>query len=148
MVNNYECTKTYQEGQCKTIQITANVDETLEVTFTDDRGCSTVLIVEISVDNTTHVHVPNIFSPNGDGINDVFGITSNFPDITVNRFIIYDRWGNNVFSQHNKLLSDLDSWNGLYGNKEVSEGVYMYLFSITAKDGSSIIKAGDITIIR
>jgi len=147
-VNAYECTEFYAEGQCKTIIITAVEDEVLGVTFTDDRGCTTTLTVEIRVENTIDIYIPNVISPNGDGINDIFEITSNHLDLTVNRFIIFDRWGNNVFSQQNVQISDLLPWDGKLGNKEVSDGVYVYLLTLTSKEGEPILKAGDITLIR
>jgi len=148
VVNEYECIESYQEGQCRTILITAKEDEVLEVTFTDFRCCTQVLTAVLKVDKTTYVYVPNVFSPNGDGINDVFEITSNYLDMTVNQFMIYDRWGNTVYSQQNKQLSDLLPWNGLFGDSEVSNGVYVYLLELTTKEGEPIIKAGDITLIK
>ncbi len=148
LINYYECTETLLEGQCKTIVIIASENEAVEVTFTDDRGCIKTLTVEIRVDKTVDIFIPNVFSPNGDGTNDNFTITSNYLDISVNRFLIFDRWGNNVFSQQNVILSELLPWNGFFGGKEASEGVYVYLLELTTKEGEQIIKAGDITLIK
>ena len=148
VLNSYECTEVYQEGQCKTIAITAVENEVLAVTFTDERGCVKVLTVEIKVDNTINVNIPNIFSPNGDGINDVFEIISNRSDIYVDRFIIFDRWGNNVYAHQNVPLPDLLPWDGVFRNKEMGDGVYVYLLELTTNDGEPIIRVGDITLIR
>ncbi len=146
--NAYECTEFFHEGQCKTVLITVTEDEVVEVTFTDDRGCIEVLTSEIMVDKTKYVFVPNIFSPNGDGINDEFEITTNYLDITISQFVIYDRWGNNVYSQNNKQLSDLTPWDGISRNKEANDGVYMYVLSFKTIDGIDVWEVGDITIIR
>jgi len=148
VINYFECTETYDEGQCKTITITAEENEVVEVTFTNSRGCTKSLIVEIRVDDTVDLYIPNVFSPNGDGINDFFNIKSNHKDISVNRFMIFDRWGNNVYFQQNVLLSELLSWNGLFGDKNAVDGVYVYLLELTTKSGKSIIKAGDVTLIN
>jgi gliding motility-associated-like protein len=148
LINYYDCTDAYLEGQCKTILITASENEVLEVIFTDDRGCTLILTAEIRVDKTVDIFIPNVFSPNGDGSNDFFKITSNYVDISVNRFMVFDRWGNNVYSQQNVKLSDLIPWNGMFGDKEVTEGVFVYLLELTTTEGEQIIKAGDITVIR
>ena len=148
VLNSYECTEVYQEGQCKTITITATENEILVVTFTDERGCVKMLTAEIKVDNTINVNIPNIFSPNGDGINDIFKIISNRSDIYVDRFIIFDRWGNNVYAQQNVALPDLPPWDGVFRNKEMGDGVYVYLLELTTNDGEPIVRVGDITLIR
>ena len=148
LINHFECTETFQEGQCQTILITASENEVLEVIFTDSRGCIITLSAEIRVDKTVDIHIPNIFSPNGDGINDNFTIISNYLDLPIHRFMIFDRWGNNVFYQGNVLLSNMLPWNGLFGNKEVNDGVYVYLVEYITEEGEHIIKAGDVTLIK
>jgi len=148
VINSYECTETFEEGQCKTIIITATEDEVVQVTFTDNRGCVKTLTVEIWVDDSVDLYIPNVFSPNGDGVNDFFDIKSNHFDIFVNRFMVFDRWGNNVYFQQNVQLSELLSWNGMFGEEEVNDGVFVYLLELTTKSGMHLSKAGDITVMK
>ena len=148
LVNSYECTEIFEEGQCRAISITATDNEVVKVIFTDDRGCTKSLTIEIRVDDSVDLYIPNVFSPNGDGVNDFFEIKSNHFDISVNRFRVFDRWGNGVYSQENVLLSELLPWNGLFGDEEVNDGVFVYLLELTTKRGKKLSKAGDITVVK
>ena len=103
---------------------------------------------EIRVDDSVNLDIPNVFSPNGDGVNDLFEVKSNHLDIFVNRFIVYDRWGNNVFLQQNVQFSELLSWDGSYREKELNDGVFIYLLELTTNKGEAIIQAGDVTLVK
>jgi gliding motility-associated-like protein len=61
----------------------------------------------------------NVFTPNGDGINDVF-MPFDLQGVEYYDFIIYDRWGSRVFEGHNQL------WDGKINGKNAAEGVYYY----------------------
>ncbi|WP_235296750.1 T9SS type B sorting domain-containing protein [Portibacter marinus] len=94
------------------------------------------------------VYIPNAFSPNDDGYNDQFEIFVP-EDLIVNSFslLVYDRWGNQVFSSQ-----QIDhSWDGSFQTKVLDNGVYIYTLFIEYTDvdgtGSQIIN-GDITIFK
>lgn len=105
-------------------------------------GCtSTPSTVDVVVNDcdSTDFFIPDGFSPNGDGINDLFvirGIDS-FP---TNEFVIYNRWGNKVF----EATPYQNTWDGTamfgltVGGETVPVGTYFYLLDL--KDGSPIIK--------
>lgn len=86
--------------------------------------------------------IPNAFTPNDDGVNDVFYI----PDANFFRFeiAVYDRWGNRVF------FSDSPSfrWNGESAGKQVPSGVYVYVLSASSQRKADIKRSGTITIVR
>jgi len=86
------------------------------------------------------VHIPNVFTPNGDGINDLFYADS--VNYTVNRFLIYDRWGVLVFES-----VPGQPWDGNFNNKECSDGTYYYTFSYKW-NGEDDSVAGFVTLIR
>lgn len=118
-----------------------------EVTVTDANGClrNASGTVDVSADScyTPHVYIPNIFSPNGDGNNDVYLVQGK--GITNFSLRIYDRWGENVFES-----DDLnDGWNGEYKGKPVEQGAYPYSVSLIF-EGETIVKEynGYITIAR
>lgn len=99
----------------------------------------------ISVDIPSELTIPNVFTPNGDGVNDLFFLkSSNLVEITI---LIYDRWGHKVYD----LVSDKGniSWDGknLYG-KEVADGTYFYLIKATGKDGLNYDKKGTVSLYR
>ncbi len=103
-------------------------------------GCISKDSVEIKV--TPTLYIPNSFSPNGDGINDIFKPEySGYVEIEL---LIFDRWGENIFR-----TNDLEGgWNGTYKNVNCELGVYTY--KLTAKDISSntLEKVGHVTLLR
>jgi gliding motility-associated-like protein len=93
------------------------------------------------------VYAPNIFSPNGDGTNDIFGLES--PDFgRILALNVYDRWGNLVFQTKNTLFQDPAGWDGLYQNQTMPAGVYVWLASIEFVDGQQQFFSGDVTLVR
>ncbi|MCG1036034.1 gliding motility-associated C-terminal domain-containing protein [Polaribacter sargassicola] len=89
--------------------------------------------------------LPNLFSPNGDGLSDVFKIDeiSNYPNFKI---IIIDRWGSEVYNYNNNGNFNPIWWDGTYNNKPVIEGVYYY--TIDFNDGFTPPKKGFIQLIR
>ncbi len=84
-------------------------------------GCADTAQVQVTVDIRIQLYIPTAFSPNGDGINDVWDIknVSAFPDSEV---IVYDRWGTVVFAS----VGYVQPWNGRNGNDRVGAGIYAY----------------------
>ncbi len=86
--------------------------------------------------------IPNAFTPNDDGVNDIFYI----PEANFSRFeiAVYDRWGNRVF------FSDSPSfrWNGESAGRQVPQGVYVYVMSAASARKSDIKRSGTVTIVR
>ncbi len=94
------------------------------------------------------VYVPNVFTPNGDGINDRFeiriGDALQLPGHTYN-LIIYDRWGQQVFSTTNPT----ELWDGRNALGEVRAGAYMYTLKITRPNNKTdIVRTGTVNIVR
>jgi len=89
--------------------------------------------------------VPNVFTPNGDNVNDLFFLkATNLSNVEIS---IYDRWGHLVYS----LSTDKGqvAWDGKnQAGKELAEGVYFYTLKATGKDGMEYEKKGDITLLR
>jgi len=86
--------------------------------------------------------IPEAFSPNEDGTNDVLLVYGN--NIVSLTFDIYNRWGERVFSTSSKDKG----WNGNYNGKKAVSGVYMYKLNAEFIDGESESKSGDITLVR
>jgi len=87
--------------------------------------------------------VPNVFTPNSDGINDVFKIQgSNIQTLTCS---IYDRWGGKVW----ELKNPLENWDGRNPTgMPCNDGVYFYVLDATGEDGKSYHKTGFVQLIR
>lgn len=86
--------------------------------------------------------VPNAFSPNGDGTNDIFLIKG--ASIKSFKIEIFNRWGELIFES-----TDIEnSWDGTYRGVPVPEGVYAYMLNFRGFDNRLQVRQGNITLIR
>jgi len=115
-------------------------------TIPSSSGCdSTVQLVL----NHYAVYIPNIFSPNDDGVNDFFTINGGQDLEVVEDLTIIDRWGNQVYRQTATLGRNSDKgWDGQSQGKKVSTGVYLYTANILMNDGIERAISGMVTLIR
>lgn len=121
-----------------------------EVEVIDERGCMKTDQVKIIVEETLLVYAPNAFSPNGDGINDVFYLQGAV-DAAIEDFLVFDRWGNIVFSSRDGFLNDPGGgWNGRIQNQSghLNKGVYIWSATIRLPRGKRIYSKGDVMIVK
>jgi gliding motility-associated-like protein len=88
------------------------------------------------------IYIPNAFSPNGDGLNDillVYGYT-----IKEMRFLIFNQWGEKIFESNNQATG----WDGKYKGKSQPSGVYMYVCELILNDGKKEVRKGSINLVR
>jgi gliding motility-associated-like protein len=88
------------------------------------------------------VFVPNTFTPNGDGANDVLRVFA----IGLKEFDlrIYDRWGTLVFASR-----DINTtWDGTYNGRRLNSGVYIYQLQATLQNDDPLLKYGDVNLLR
>ena len=86
--------------------------------------------------------IPNAFTPNHDGVNDLFQIYGN--NFTSEYLTIFDRWGNKVYETHNLN----EGWDGRYHNQIVAGGVYVYHAEIEFYNGERLHLKGDVTVLK
>ena len=125
------------------VTYTTSDDYTATLLVTDVNGCvdntSSVIIVE----GTSTLIIPNIFTPNGDGSNDVFNLSGT--NITEIKGTIMNRWGQVVFN----INTVEGGWDGrTMAGIECSEGVYYYLIHALGADGVEYNYQGPIELIR
>jgi gliding motility-associated-like protein len=89
------------------------------------------------------VFVPSAFSPNGDGINDIFHVTAR-KLITLQEFKIMNRWGQQIFETRDISKG----WDGNFKGKMQDPGVYYYMIKVASPTGKTQFLKGDITLIR
>ena len=97
-----------------------------------------------------NLYMPNTFSPNGDGNNDVFyprgrGIYG------VRSFKIFNRWGEQVYEKYNFQANDASSnggWNGRYKDKDAGQDVYVYIIEVVCENNTVVAYKGNVTLIR
>lgn len=116
------------------------------VVVTDEFGCirtDTVLIfVRDVICEEPYVFVPNAFSPNGDGRNDILYVRGEVIQEVV--FKVYDRWGEKVFE-----TTDLSNgWDGTFRGQPCEPGVYDYHLQVTCLGTKRYFKKGNVTLLR
>jgi gliding motility-associated-like protein len=123
----------------------ANIEGTTEFVLTaiDDIGCTDDDNVIIKTADGPQIYVPNAFTPNGDGLNDVFRPTY----IGVKKvmvFAVYNRYGEKVFETHlpNK------GWNGKYKGEDQRTSSFVWYVRALDKNGNVIEKKGNMVLIR
>ena len=112
-------------------------------------GCtaSDSVLIKVICD-ASQIFIPNSFTPNNDGVNDVFyprgtGISQ------VKSFRIYNRWGELLFEKDNFDINDVNAaWNGSYMGGTPRPDVYVYVFEGICSNGEPIMIKGDVTIIK
>ena len=129
----------------------ANVESTItyKVEVQNKLGCKTVdeLTIDVSC-SPSSFFMANTFTPNGDGLNDVF-----FPQgrgiNVVNSFMVFNRWGEKVFDARNFPCNNKSyGWNGSFKNVPLPPDVYVYMVEASCENSERIMLKGDITLIR
>ncbi len=134
---------------CPQPQASPIVSTTYTATVTNAGGCIAKDQVTINLlCGNGNVFVPNTFSPNGDGSNDVFyprgkGING------IRNMRVYNRWGQVVFERTSLDANDESAgWNGTYKGQPASQDVYVYHLEVLCSNGEKFLYKGDVTLIR
>jgi gliding motility-associated-like protein len=90
-----------------------------------------------------YLYVPDAFTPNGDGVNDLFQAFTSY-DVSAFALKIFDRWGEKVFESNNYN----QGWDGRYRGTALPAGVYVYEVSVVSLIGNTASKKGSLTLIR
>ncbi len=116
-----------------------------KLTATNENGCMATDSLQFLVQRVTHFYAPNAFSPNGDGVNDIFTF---FTGKSVNKIVtaqIFDRWGNLLFTATD---ADKITWNGTFKGILMSQGVYIWTATVEYIDGSVERFSGDVMLVK
>ena len=119
---------------------------TYTVMVTDTNGCTAEKSITIEVQNTAcdepFIYLPNAFSPNGDGKNDVLYLRGlNLTDIYL---AVYNRWGQMVFETRDQDVG----WDGTFNGEPVVPDVYGYYLRVRCDNGQEFFKKGNITVLK
>ena len=107
----------------------------------DEYGCMASDEVTVNVIGSVDVNIPNAFSANNDGINDVYHIILNGAQLI--HFSVYDRWGQLIYFTESGPIA----WDGTSSGKDQEVGVYVYRIEYEL-NGVKILRSGSITLLR
>ncbi len=105
-------------------------------------GCADTATIALTVEGAEGVWVPNAFSPDNNGRNDMLYVYGN--SISKLDFTIWNKWGEKIFATQNKNTG----WGGIYKGKVQPMGVYIYVVKVVLTNGKEIMKTGAITLLR
>lgn len=112
------------------------------VAYTDDYW-NEVGPISVSI-SESKLEMPNAFSPNGDGINDVYKAKTGYQSIVEFHAAIYNRWGQKLFEWDDPA----EGWDGKYNGKDVKQGVYFVQVKATGADGRKFNIKRDVNLLR
>lgn len=138
---------TFGDGTTSTLQNPTHIFPaagtfTVCQTVTNANGCKDSICKQIEVLEISILDIPNAFSPNGDGINDIF-LPVNY-GLSDFEFRIYNRWGQLVFESNDSTFG----WDGTFNGKEQELGTYAYVVSGKGKDNAVYYRQGNLTLVR
>jgi len=136
-------------GQGSTLEFGEKISTVYTVELITIDGCSVMQEIEIRVDSSVEIYVPNVFSPNGDGNNDIFWVQGEDDDVMIESLLIFDRWGNKVYEAKDMPVGESSrGWDGNFNAQPVNPGVYVYMLEIRTSTDEIIVESGDVTVIR
>lgn len=143
--NGYLC-----EDACdKFIDLKLEDSDTLCVDIIDQNECKGTSCIALTYLEKVDIDIPNIFTPNGDNLNDRFFVKTDKTVELIKEMKIYDRWGELVFSATDMPVNnEAVGWDGKFKGKKVNPGVYVYyiVFKLVARDDLKVV--GDVTIVK
>src|SRR6056297_207939 len=123
---------------------------TIRLMAIDTNGCPVEAIFNLRVlEAGEDIFIPNVFSPNGDGINDFFSLFASPGSGSIRSLRIYDRWGNQLFERQNiPINAPAAGWNGRVNGAPMTPGVYVYAFEFLNANGEIQFFKGTITLVQ
>ncbi len=129
---------------------------TYTLTLIDGDGCSYERAYELTpisedLKSCIPIYVPNIFSPNKDGVNDTFSIffEEGSGVASIISLQIFSRWGELVFEQSNFIpINGATEWKGEFKGKPLDMDIYVYQILIALEDGETLLVDGDVMLLR
>ena len=143
---SYQTPSSGATGTTHTINgLAGNTTVIIQVRALGIQVCETS-VLSIPISGTTlsskEIFVPNVFTPNGDGKNDVLFVYGNY--VASVQLRIFNQWGQLIFVSDNISKG----WDGTHSGKQQPVGVYAYVLKVILQDGAVVNKKGSINLIR
>jgi len=122
---------------------------TYYLTVTDSAGCTAGDSLFVEVLPAEKIFVPNAFSPDGDGINDVFYIQGLAGSARILALRVFDRWGSLLYESPEGELNDLThGWDGTSRGRRLPQGVYLWAVELVFADGRRKTLGGEVALLN
>lgn len=127
---------------CPNSQVITRIGGNYVIQTVNQYGCKSTDDLNIEITNYYSIYIPNVFTPNFDGINDtflVYGVGISNVEVS-----IFDRWGESLFNSKDQLKG----WDGVYKGEICKQDVYTYVVNFTSLDGKKHTKTGHVTLLK
>ena len=119
------------------------------LTAKNETNCFDTALVIVRTHTPDGVYIPDAFTPNADGLNDLFYVLAGTDITAIRNFIIYNRWGQKVFESKNAQPNIPSSgWNGKIDGRQAEPGTYVYAINISLASGTERLYKGTVILIR
>ena len=136
-------------SSCLTASASPEFTTDYEVWVQDASGCIGRDIVRVTVNEELGLYVPNTFSPNGDGLNDIFIPYSDASVAVIRDLQIFDRWGDLVFRNTNFQTGDLtQGWDGTFDGESMQPAVFTWIMRVQLLNGKEEFVKGTIALTK
>ncbi len=133
---------------CPSITV-APTQQTTYTVLVDEGGCTDSDDITVIVAKDRPVYVPTAFSPNDDGINDIFKVYGGKSVSTIKSFLVFSRWGETVYEYYNFIPSDpAAGWDGKHRDTKMQPAVFTWYAEIEFTDGRVELYRGDVALVR
>jgi gliding motility-associated-like protein len=134
---------------CYQVIARPNKDTEYEFVVRDADGCENSDRIWIFVEADHPYYLPNVFSPNRDGLNDYFTLFAGAEVREIKAMHIYDRWGEQVYLAQNFPPNiEKMGWDGSFRNRPMPAGTYAYFLRIELADGTVTEVKGAVNLLR
>lgn len=132
---------------CLEVTLSPVVSSIYTLTVTSLDNCSTTVQLNVNVSKDRYIFIPNVFSPNLDGLNDGFTVFGGPSIANVEVLQIFSRWGELLFETNNlELNNELKGWDGYHNGRKMNPGVYVWMAKVTFIDGETKVYSGDVLL--
>ncbi|WP_282779008.1 gliding motility-associated C-terminal domain-containing protein [Phaeodactylibacter xiamenensis] len=134
---------------CPVTFVTPSASGLYQVQITDLNGCTATDQIQLILNKQRRVYLPNVFSPNGDGANDIFFVQTGPEVVKIEAFEVYSRWGEPVFTVFNAPPNNPDyGWDGHYRGELMNGAVFTWFAKVEYVDGVVELFQGDVVLMR
>jgi gliding motility-associated-like protein len=123
---------------------------TYRLRMVDSSGCELTDAISFAVVKSRDIFIPNAFSPNHDGVNDIFHPFGGFEIVSIKSMQVFDRWGGIIFNKPDPFAPNDPNagWDGTARGKPLDTGAYLYQMNVEFIDGETVIFAGEVVLMR